>query len=95
MAIKPSLTIKVNDGFKVSEFATQVDCDFIYSKKVGEDFCLLLNNEIFGKVTDDNIEKQKEANMRIVIINNDTLMAEAFNISEEEIITGIMNMGSV
>lgn len=84
-------TYKVKNGFNVSEFLKLVNIDFVYSTNRTEDEYLLLNESAFGKFKKSDIEKQKDK-MRIIILNNDTLQMDSYNIPEEELINGLMNM---
>lgn len=84
-------TYKVKNGFNVSEFLKLVKIDFVYSTNRTEDEYLLLNESAFGKFKKSDIEKQKDK-MRIIILNNDTLQMDSYNIPEEELINGLMNM---
>ena len=87
------LQYKVKNKFNVSKFITLVDIDFIYSKTKSNPEYLLLNQSAFGSFAVSTIEEQKKT-MRIVIIHNDTMMMESYNIPEEEMINALMNMGS-
>lgn len=84
-------TYKVKNGFNVSEFLKLVKIDFVYSTNRTEDEYLLLNESAFGKFRKSDIENQKDK-MRIIILNNDTLQMDSYNIPEEELINGLMNM---
>ena len=86
------LQYKVKNKFNVSKFITLVDIDFIYSKTKSNPEYLLLNQAAFGSFAVSTVEEQKT--MRIVIIHNDTMMMESYNIPEEEMINALMNMGS-
>lgn len=87
------LQYKVKNKFNVSKFITLVDIDFIYSKTKSNPEYLLLNQVAFGSFAVSTVEDQKKT-MRIVIIHNDTMMMESYNIPEEEMINALMNMGS-
>lgn len=87
------LQYKVKNKFNVSKFITLVDIDFIYSKIESDQTYLLLNQAAFGSFSVSTVEEQKKT-MRIVIIHNDTMMMESYNIPEEEMINALMNMGS-
>lgn len=84
-------TYKVKNGFNVSEFLKLVKIDFVYSTNRTEQEYLLLNESAFGKFKKSDIENQKDK-MRIIILNNDTLQMDSYNIPEEELINGLMNM---
>ena len=83
---------KVNNGFNVSKFMTLINVDFIYSTNREENKYLLLNQQAFGEFDYVQIEKQKKT-MRIIILNNDTLRMDSYNIPEEELIEALMYMG--
>ena len=83
---------KVNNVFNVSKFMTLINVDFIYSTNREENKYLLLNQQAFGEFDYVQIEKQKKT-MRIIILNNDTLRMDSYNIPEEELIEALMNMG--
>lgn len=87
------LQYKVQNKFNVSKFITLLDIDFIYSKTKSNPKYLLLNQAAFGSFAVSTVEEQKKT-MRIVIIHNDTMMMESYNIPEEEMINALMNMGS-
>ena len=87
------LQYKVQNKFNVSKFITLLDIDFIYSKTKSNQKYLLLNQAAFGSFAVSTVEEQKKT-MRIVIIHNDTMMMESYNIPEEEMINALMNMGS-
>ena len=87
------LQYKVKNKFNVSKFITLVDIDFIYSKTKSNPEYLLQNQAAFGSFAVSTVEEQKKT-MRIVIIHNDTMMMESYNIPEEEMINALMNMGS-
>lgn len=85
------LKYKVQNGFSVSKLISLVDVDFIYSTN-REGKYLLLNEPSFGDFKVSDIEVQKK-NMKLIVINNDTLEMEVYNIPEEKMIDAFMNIG--
>lgn len=81
--------VKLKDKFEVSKFMTLIDLDFIYSEQSNQ--FLLLNQDMWGKIDPAIINKQKGKN-RIIVINNDTMILEYFNIPEEEINNALIQM---
>lgn len=86
------LEFKLNDGFEVSKFMMMIDVDFIYSTEAKKNTYLILNQEIFGEFPKAQIDNQKRSK-KVIIIHNDTLRMETYNIPEEELINAFMNMG--
>lgn len=86
-------TYKLNDGFNVTKFISLIDVDFIYSTEAGKDTYLLLNQNMFGEFSKLDINIQKK-DKKVIIIHNDTLKMEAYNVPEEDLINAFMNMGS-
>ncbi|WP_461199424.1 hypothetical protein [Enterococcus sp. N249-2] len=84
---------KLNDGFEVSKFMMLIDVDFIYSTKFGSSDYLLLNQQMFGTFEKSQIDNQK-LTKKVIIIYNDTLRMESFNVPEEDLINAFMSMGS-
>ena len=85
-------TYKLNDGFNVIKFMELVDVDFIYSTESGEDTYLLLHQDMLGVFTKATVDNQKQTK-KVIIIHNDTLKMESYNIPEDELIYAFMNMG--
>ena len=85
-------TYKLNDGFNVTKFMMLVDVDFIYSAEMSRNTYLLLNQDMLGEFTKADVYNQKRSK-KVIIIYNDTLKMEAYNVPEEELINAFMNMG--
>lgn len=86
-------TYKLNDGFNVTKFMMLVDVDFIYSAEMSRNTYLLLNQDMLGEFTKADVDNQKRSK-KVIIIYNDTLKMEAYNVPEEELINAFMNMGN-
>lgn len=82
---------KLKSGFKVHELLLKINVDYLFSKNDSEDFYRLLNIEEFGHLSEDNVNKLKRSKS-VVIINNDTLQMEVFNIDEDELLQALMEM---
>lgn len=84
---------KLKNGFKVHEMMSLLGdkLDYVFSKSSNEDYYLLLDVKSIGKFNEETVKTLKET-MGVIIINNDTLDMEAFNIEEEDMINALMNM---
>lgn len=82
---------KLKNGFKVHEFLQKINVDYLFAKNNDEDFYRLLNIAEFGEVSEDSFDKLKKDN-KVVVINNDTLNMETFNIDEGKIVQVFMEM---
>lgn len=83
------IRLKLKDKFEVSKFMTLLPIDFLYSE-VNDRF-LLLNQDMFGNIDRSIIDKQKEKS-RIVVIDNERMVMEVYNIPEEEVSNAMMHM---
>lgn len=85
------LSYRVNDGFVVSKLLQGVSMDFLYSTNAKGEF-LLLNQHAFGNFTWTSINKQIQSGKKVVVINNDTLMLDAYNIDEDTLVNFFLTM---
>lgn len=74
--------MQLEDKFSVSDFMSVIDVDFIYAEKDGR--LLLLNQDMYGAISPDIVESQKDLS-RIVVINTATSVMEVYNIPKDEI----------
>lgn len=84
---------KLKNGFKVHELLQKIDIDYLFSKSESEDIYRLLNIEEFGTFNKSNVDKLKENGKSVIIINNDTLEMEVYNVDENELVYALMEMG--
>lgn len=85
-------TFKLKDGFRVHRFLNICDVDYLFAKSNSEEFYTLLNLEMIGKFSQGTVDGFKEES-KVVIINTDSMEMTAYNISEEEILKALMEMG--
>lgn len=82
---------KLKNGFKVHELLQKINVDYLFSKSNDENFYRLLNIDEFGHTDEESLNMLKK-NKSIIIINNDTLDMEAFNVDESELLQALMEM---
>lgn len=76
------VTLKRNKNFIVSKLMKEIDFDFLYSEN--NDRYLLLNEEVFGEVSrEDVIEPQVEQGYLVIIIDENDMTLKAYNYSGE------------
>lgn len=84
--------IRLNNKFKVSEFMENIELDYLYSYNLTDKSYYLLNNETFGEISSDLIERQKKTK-RIVVIEVPINVLKAYNIPEDELTQAFIDMG--
>lgn len=87
------MKIKLKTPFKVHEFIKLMgnDLDYCFSTSNETEGFLLLNLSELGELDAEGINKLK-AGSALVIINNDTMEMETFNIDEDVLMTALMTM---
>lgn len=83
---------QVQDGFKIHEFLLKVEADYLFSKNKEDSFYKLLNTAEFGKINKADIDKLIETGSKVIVINNDTLTMQAYNIDEDVLMTSLLGM---
>lgn len=87
------MKINLKNKFAVHNFIKLMgnDLDYCFSTNREQDGYLLLNMSELGQLDDVAINKLKEGSA-MVIINNDTMEMETFNIEEDVLIGALMQM---
>lgn len=82
-------TVKLSNGFVVSDFIIGANVDFAYSLN-DNDTALLLNIEAFGNIDLSEVRKLIEAGHRTILVHNETMNMYVYNISEEDVFSVLL-----
>lgn len=80
---------KVKNGFKVHEFIQKVEVNYVFSKAKDEEFYRLLNIDEFGHLDEETVQGLTKK-QRAIILHNDTLEMEVYNIPDEEVASALL-----
>lgn len=89
------MEFNVRDKFQPNKFADDVGADYLYSHNDGDDFYRLLNEDTFGHIKSEDVEKLIEHGHKVVVIENDALKAFTYNIDKYESQRAFMNHGKL
>lgn len=82
---------KLKNDFKVHELLLKIEVDYLFSKSLNEDFYRLLNIDELGHINEASFKALTRAK-KVILINNDTLEMEVFNIDENKLVQAFMEM---
>lgn len=76
------MEFNVRDGFRPMKFADDVGASYLFSHTGDDDFYRLLNEDAFGHIKSEDVDKLIEAGHSVVVIENDDLKAFTYNIDK-------------
>lgn len=84
------LQLERNKDFIVDIFMRNIETDFIYAHS--EDTYTLLNESMYGEFARQDIDKQIDSGLKVVIISNKPMELESHNLDEMAVVQAVQDM---
>lgn len=72
------------NNFPVGNLLVNIDLDYVLSTNNAEEEYLLLNDNMLGNFNKESVMKLIESNKRVIVINNESMKLQSYNVEEEE-----------
>lgn len=76
------MEFNVKDGFRPLKFADDVDADYLFSHTDDENFYRLLNEDSFGHIKSEDVDKLIDHGHKVVVVENSELKTFTYNIDK-------------
>lgn len=74
---------KLKNNFLIHDFILKCGAGYLFSTQNNENFYRLLNVDTFGHINEEGVMSLAENGNKVVVVNNDTLWMDVYNIEED------------